>query len=1688
VGTQPTAPASTPTSLIGRTLGRFVIMERLGKGGSGEVFRAQQVQLGRSAVIKVLRREVATAPNRVERFLREAKLASRLDHPYAAHIYAFGVEPDSVLWIAMEHVKGMTLDELVARRGPMPPSVFAPLFARLCEVVHSAHELGIVHRDIKGANVMVIERAGQLLPKLLDFGIAKSDGEDVTPGVNDGELTGHGVTLGSPHYMSPEQWERPSEVDARADIYALGVLAYRCVAGNLPFHTLDRNQLSNAHTKQPVPPLPDFVPAPLAAAVMRALAKQPAERWQTAVELAEVIQRVSGAPAVEAVPIFDPAVRDAWLGAGPQPIADAVAHLTSATTTVEADAALRELIAITCRWLAVLALSGLPESNDPQVREQARAVVGRDDGSPWLALARAAAAASKQPLPALVGALAASQPLTTLADRLDDRDRARTAAVLAADVAAAAEALRALDALLAYQLVVGSETAAESWQGPRRRERERVLVWGEPLADREVALLDDTGQVVARLSPFAQVIAPLPAAEPELFLLWRSGRGAARLMAAPWGFERDDDAAGMKLAALSTEDSDTAADPADDRSPYPGLASYSVADADHFVGREREVESLANRLVRAPLLAVLGPSGVGKSSFIHAGLVPRLDEHHRILTMRPGRHPMHALAALPQVSGDSEDAAALVSRLRELGESAQRGLVLVIDQLEELVTLCADAKERAKFAETLAAAADGPGAPVRVVATLRDDFATIIESEPAFRGRFEVFVLATPPPEALRRIVIEPARRAAVTVDPQVVDDMVAEVAGRPASLPLLSFTAAQLWQTRDRSARKITHDAYLELGGVAGALATYADQVYASLARRDQDTVRDLFARLVAADGTRIPSPRAELEQLPGARGVLAHLVDARLLVVRDDDGRDAVEIVHECLAERWPRLARWRSEDAADRALLGDVRAAARRWNESGRRPDLLWRGQALSELTRLVARSTALTELERAFAFESKHAQQRARRVRRSIVAGVMVLLASAASVMAYLSVVANRNRADAERNATAAKQSADLADDRLTESLIAQGRRELNDDRPMPALAYFAAAMRRGADSSGLRAMVSIASRGWKDILATHRGPVSMLSASAKGWIVAGGHDGMMRFWSERGELIAEIKTEVGAIAMVDVLADDTVLCVGQHGTVHFGTKREILRRIPTKHAWYARFGPGADELTTIGDGALVVYGFDGVERRRLPLDASAQGVEPIFDPTTHFAILNLDSNLFVLDLTTMKQKRIAQNSWGPASGSRRGTTYAYVDRDRRVHLIDITGKLIKTIDVDARPNSLKFSEDGSQLAVVGDTELQIYDTTGKRISEVTIERDQSLFLLRDDHVWVGGDQGMIRHYKRGDLVSSLPAHVTEIQAAVLGGDALALLGGDGTLVLVRASSEQFKADKEVCPRPSYGSYGIATSYECEGNVKLLLGRELLGEYPSSDHELSVSYHAATQRAAISGGDGVYVFERTKRIAKTEKSGATAFEDADHVLIAEPGQGLWRWTFATNGWEKVYGAVGNVYAVATLPGKIVFGNEGGDLVVLEGSREPKHIPIGEQIGDIQVSADHRWLAVNLATGATTIVDTQTWQVARKLAPADNFGSTPTFDASGDLLLRSSRNALTIWDRATGEELVFGLDLLQGLANGRFLPDGRIELNRREPGLLDIPRDTRPISQILADIDCKVPLKVVGSRIEPQQPSCP
>lgn len=1726
--------ATVTGSLIGRTLGKFTVIEQLGKGGSGEVYRAEQVQLGRSAVIKVLRREVAAAPNKVERFLREAKLASRLDHPYAAHVYAFGAEPDGVLWIAMEHVRGVTLDELIARRRAMPATLFAPLFGRLCEVVHTAHELGIVHRDIKGSNVMVIERAGQLLPKLLDFGIAKGDGEGVSPGVDGPGLTGHGSTLGSPHYMSPEQWSSPGDVDARADIYALGVLAYRCLAGELPFAGIDRAGLPQAHLERRPPALPASVPAPVALAVERALAKAREARWPSALAFGEAMARAVGGATPEAVPIFDPAAREIWIETGPQPIADAVARLAGATTTVEADAALRELIAITCRWLAVVALAQLPdEAATADVREKARAVVGRDNGAPWLWLARSVAAAvdagvpasasgevteevPSKLLPELRVALAGSEALEQLADRLDDRDRPRTFAALAADVAAAAAALRPLEALLAHRLVVGIEGGAEAWQGVRKRKRNRVLVWGEPLAPGQVALLDASGNVVVKLSPLVQVIAPLPSSEPELFFLWRSGKGQARLVAAPWGFERDDDDAAQRLSILTTEDGDTLADAKDDRSPYPGLASYGVADAERFVGREREVEALANRLVRAPMIAVLGPSGAGKSSFIHAGVMPRLAEQYELLTMRPGRHPLHTLASLPAIGTETEDSAGIAERLRALGERAPRGLVIVIDQLEELVTLCTDADERTKFAETLAAAtAAGPGSPVRVVVTLRDDFASVIESEAAFRGCFEVFVLATPLPEALRRIVIEPARRAQVSVDPRVVDDMVAEVAGRPASLPLLSFTASQLWASRDRAARRITHDSYLAIGGVAGALATYADQIYGSLSKRDQQTARDLFARLVASDGTRIPAPREELERIPGAASVLANLIDARLLVVREDDGAsatdvaraaepearrryiDIVEIVHECLAERWPRLARWRSEDAADRALLGDVRAATRRWIEAERRTDLLWHGKALLELRLLASRSSALTDDERAFLEAADRAEKRARRVRRVIVGGLMVALAGVAVVMAYLGLAANKSRHAAEQSAGQARTAATLAEERLTAGLIAQGRRELNDNRGLAALAYFGEALRRGADSTGLRLMIAIASRGLRDEVLVLQGErvfgITQLPDPIGGFAI-GTTAGTVGFFDKSAKRIADLPAGVGEIGLLRTRGDKMIAIARQGLAVIDMPSRTVIATLPAIGAAFADLGPAPDEITLLTDESISIVGFDGKERRKADYDFSQSDSEPVFGQGHVFVA---DGEMVrAFDLVTMKGRVIADHIYAGPGGSGDGSTIFYVDQKRGAHILDGTGKELLAFTPHQRTEMLYASTDGSRIGAIGDRLLTVYDRAGKELHAVPMSpQDEELLVrLRGDDVWSASTHGVIRHYHRGVLVASSTSHTTEIEDLRIAGDYIISVGFDATIVVQKADSRQLLLDTPPCKAGSYQMSGVALGYLCEDGVQhIYVGRREIGRIQDRGINSS-AYDPASKRAAITAKEAITIFEDKKAIATlSEHPGLVAFEDSDHLVsitgdgIGDSTPDMWRYSISQKTWQQLPIAfTDEVRAVQGVAGGIFVGTK-THVILVRGATEVRRVEVAAPVEYLSASGNGAIAAAHLEGGATVLLDGKTGEIVRRLEPVESFGVAAILDQTGDLALRTSRGTLTIWERQTGDNLVWNLEFLRGSFAAAFADDGRIEIVGQRLGVIDIPRETRPVAEILATIECRVPLRVAGSRLEAAPVRC-
>src|SRR3954466_11850283 len=261
--------------LSGRMVGEFVLRELLDEGGFGAVYRCEQPLLGREAVVKVLHQRLRRNDTVLQRFMREAQLASRLDHPYAAHVYAFGIEhDDGLFWIAMELVHGTAPNRWLRERRPLSLGQFVPFFEHVAEVVQTAHERGIVHRDLKPSNVMVIERAGRFLPKLLDFGVAKLfDGElpESTPGTiqrlralvvekvpdevlqqnraagsstksappspsgSQGKLTPDDAAIVTPAYMAPEQWDSAVNAGPASDLYALAVVAYEALTGRRPF-------------------------------------------------------------------------------------------------------------------------------------------------------------------------------------------------------------------------------------------------------------------------------------------------------------------------------------------------------------------------------------------------------------------------------------------------------------------------------------------------------------------------------------------------------------------------------------------------------------------------------------------------------------------------------------------------------------------------------------------------------------------------------------------------------------------------------------------------------------------------------------------------------------------------------------------------------------------------------------------------------------------------------------------------------------------------------------------------------------------------------------------------------------------------------------------------------------------------------------------------------------------------------------------------------------------------------------------------------------------------------------------------------------------------------------------------------------------------------------------------------------
>ncbi len=276
---------------------RYRIEELLGRGGLGAVYRATHLRLGRPVAIKVVRGEHASDPAVADRFEREATTLARLKHPNVVGIYDFGVAPGIGAYLAMELLEGRSLGDEIRKRGHLTAAQTAELMESVCAAVQAAHDLGIIHRDLKPENIFLETASDGQTVKVLDFGIAKlAQGDAAGDAIR---LTAAGALIGTPAYMSPEQCAG-SDIDARSDIYSLGCVAYEMLTGRPPFMG-NLQAVMYQHTVEPPEPpshLASNIAPPADAAVLRALAKRPEERFQTAVEFGRALWESIALPTV----------------------------------------------------------------------------------------------------------------------------------------------------------------------------------------------------------------------------------------------------------------------------------------------------------------------------------------------------------------------------------------------------------------------------------------------------------------------------------------------------------------------------------------------------------------------------------------------------------------------------------------------------------------------------------------------------------------------------------------------------------------------------------------------------------------------------------------------------------------------------------------------------------------------------------------------------------------------------------------------------------------------------------------------------------------------------------------------------------------------------------------------------------------------------------------------------------------------------------------------------------------------------------------------------------------------------------------------------------------------------------------------------------------------------------------------
>jgi WD40 repeat protein len=1132
-------------------------------------------------------------------------------------------------------------------------------------------------------------------------------------------------------------------------------------------------------------------------------------------------------------------------------------------------------------------------------------------------------------------------------------------------------------------------------------------------------------------------------------------------------------------------------DDVDERCPYQGLSAFQPEQAEWFFGRSHLVERLVATVGRRPFAGVFGASGSGKSSLLRAGLIGTLTtdkaaaQRWRIMLMTPSEHPLDALSEqVAKLSGADiehlrdafdDDPATLDIAVRGAlarGPQQTRAL-LVVDQIEEVFTLCDDEDERRRFIDALLdlSLGEGLGGDRRttVVVGVRADFLAHVSQYPRLIAALDgdaTMLVGPVTPDELRELITRPAAQVGMGVEPDLLTTILADTAAEPGALPLVSHALLETWQ--HRRGATLTLAAYQATGGVRGAIAQTAERVHAELDPARRRTLRQIFLRLTAlgegTEDTRRPIQRSELDGLADEEtvaDVLGELARARLIVLGDG----TVDVAHEALIRAWPRLHRWLTDDRANLVLQRRLTDAAYNWKALNQDDGALFRGAQLyaarawsdehpGEVNRLEAAflsaSTAQSEQE-------ADRSNRLARLLKRLVAGVSVLL-----VLAVLGgTVALRQRQDARRQERAA----------LADGLSLQARGLLATD---PTLAGLLAVQAEKLHSDvqtrgGLLSAAAVPDRyefnlGGAAVNGLAFSPDHKVLASSSG-------DGTQVLWDAvKHTRIAQLPAKLARSTAVMFGADGRLATAGLDAdNIGVLSIWDVASRSST---WDAHLKDFAGTMAFSPDGRYLAAAVTGGKIALYDLPSTQPKILTANDRTPTSLSFSADGALLAsADARTdpIVWKVATADRWTSLSAqhvysvlfSHTGRTLAASADDKGVYAWDLTAtpKALPTLPLDGRFGWTISAVVGTTIAVADETgQVSLWDLpTRKRFS-------------------VFQDRG------RTETISL---------ALSTDGAMLASGGFNGTIVLHDLTRQPFAGftaqikDIKVSPDGSVvataGSDHMVRLWKPDGTSLGALG-------PHNDEVASVAFSpdgkvlaAITRTAVVSLWD---LASRTRIAAPMQSTSLGASTDvtfnADGTLLAAA-------TFAPNLWDlhdparpvdRTAGIIESRVAtgVAFLPDgkRLIAGNVGGILNIW--SIDPadkfgkllKRIVTGQgALQDIALSPDGKLLAT--AGDRRTI---KLWDVASLTEVAVLSGHTApiqelAFSADGRQLASAGDDAtVVVWDVASRSEtavLTGHTDRILGLA---FTPTGQVLSGGDDGRIIDWSLDVASATAAICD----------------------